>query len=217
MTGKFVVIEGIDGAGKTTQTKLLLNFLKKQKIKTSFYKFPQYSKNIYGQIIADFLSGKFGELEKVNPYLISLAYALDRSTVRDKLNEEKRQGKIIITDRYSASNKAYQASRLKPSEQKKFIDWLEELDHKVNQNPKADLVILLDMPVKESLKLIDDRKKDLLEKKEILEKTRKIYLKLAKQDNRWEIINCIDQKGKLKSKNKIHEEIVETLKKKYII
>lgn len=214
MMGKFIVFEGIDGSGKTTQTKLLLDFFRKQKIKSSFYKFPQYSKNIYGQLIADFLAGKLGRLEEVSPYLISLAYALDRSTVGDKINQEKKSGKIVVTDRYSASNKAYQASRLPKVEQGKFIHWLDELDYKVNQNPKEDLVVLLDMPINEALNLITDRKKDLLEKRELLEETRGVYLKLSKNSKNWLVINCIDENGKLKGKNKIHEEVISVLKAK---
>lgn len=214
---QFIVIEGIDGAGKSTQTELLLKFFKKQKRKTSYYKFPQYQKNVYGRLIADFLAGKLGSLDKVNPYLISLAYALDRASVRDQILKDKKSGKLIVVDRYSASNKAYQAPRLNKAEQERFISWLDDLDYKVNHNVAEDLNILLDIPVHKALELINERKKDLLEKESQLEETRKIYLKLAKEKKRWIVINCLDNKGQLKTKPEIHKEIVEILSQKNII
>ncbi|HSX58349.1 MAG TPA: dTMP kinase [Candidatus Saccharimonadales bacterium] len=218
MQGKIIDFEGIDGTGKSTQAKLLLNYLTKIKKKHSFYKFPQYKKTAFGKMVKDFLSGKLGELKHSNPYLISLPYAFDRQTVADNIRQEKAEGKIVVFDRYAYSTTAHQASRLPESKQKEFIDWQFNLEYKVNQLPKEDVVILLEMPVEESLRLISGRKRDLLEQKTLQEKTRKIYLKLAKKNpHHWLIINCIDPKGKLKSKNKIHQEIVELLKGRKLI
>lgn len=217
MHGRIIDFEGIDGSGKTTQTALLLKFLKKKQIQTQFYKFPQYKKTIYGKLVADFLAGKLGSLKEVNPYLISLAYGLDRATVADKIRLERKSGKLVVFDRYVSSTKAHQASRMSKTEAGKFLDWLDNFEYKVNKMPKEDLVILLDMPVKNSFELIDDRKKDLLEQKDLQEKTRQIYLKLAKGNKHWLVIDCVDGAGNLKSRSSIHQEIVAVLSQKNII
>ncbi len=217
MKGQIIVFEGIDGSGKSTQTDLLLTYLKKRKISTKYYKFPQYKKTIYGRMVGDFLSGKLGSLENINPYLISLPYALDRASVADQIKREKAAGNILVFDRYVASTKGHQASRLNGVEQKQFLEWQDKLEYGINKMPKEDLVFLLDLPVKNSLELIDNRQKDLLEQKELQEKTRQIYLSLAQENpKRWVLIDCLEN-GKLKSKNQIHQEIVEIMQQRKLI
>ncbi len=220
MHGKIIDFEGIDGTGKSTQVKLLMNYLTENKKKFSYYKFPQYQKTFHGKTITKFLRGEFGTISDVSPYLISLAYAMDRVTVKEELFDDLNDGKIIICDRYAPSNKAHQAAKMIEPKRDDFLNWLDELDYKVNKMPREDYVILMDMPVSESFNLLKKipRKKDIHETEQpYMEEARKVYLKMASKDKNWLLINCIDDKGKLKSKNKIHEEIVETLKKKAII
>jgi len=76
--GKLIVIEGTDGSGKATQSKLLLDYLKKQKISHAYFDFPQYHKSFFGRFIGKFLRGELGDAGNLNPYLISLPYAVDR-------------------------------------------------------------------------------------------------------------------------------------------
>lgn len=220
MHGKIIDFEGIDGTGKSTQVELLINFLTKNKKKFSYYKFPQYQKTFHGKTITKFLRGEFGTIGEVSPYLISLAYAMDRVTVKEQLFDELNDGKIIICDRYAPSNKAHQAAKMIEPKRAEFLSWLDELDYKVNKMPREDYVILLDMPVRESFKLLQKipRKKDIHEtEKSYMEEARKVYLKMAKGNKHWMVINCVDENGKLKSKNKIHELIVESLHEKKIL
>lgn len=220
MHGKIIDFEGIDGTGKSTQVKLLLNYLAKNKIATSYYKFPQYQKTFHGKTITKFLRGEFGTISEVSPYLISLVYAMDRVMVKEELFDDLNEGRIIICDRYAPSNKAHQAAKMIEPKRNEFLAWLDELDYKVNKMPREDYVILLDMPVGESFKLLKKipRKKDIHETETVyMEEARKVYLKMAGRDKNWLVINCVDEKGKLKSKNKIHEQIISVLKSKSII
>lgn len=209
--GKLIVLEGIDGSGKSTQTDLLLKYLSKRKIKNSYYKFPQYKKTYYGKLILDFLNGKFGTSSQVPSELISLAYSLDRVEVKDKINQELSEGTIVVIDRYVGSSKAHQASRVEKNKVKQFLNWLDNYEYKVNKVPREDLVILLDIPIEQSFKLMSLRKKDLMEQQDLQETSRQIYLDLSRANKHWVVINCVDLEGKLKSKEKIHQEILQIL------
>ncbi len=221
MHGKILDFEGGDGTGKSTQVKLLSNYLAKNKKKFSYYKFPQYQATFHGKTITKFLRGEFGAINDVSPYLISLAYAMDRTTVKERIFDDMNSGLLVICDRYAPSNKAHQAAKLIEPKRKEFLKWLDELDYKVNKMPREDFVILLDMPVDTSIKLLQriPRKKDIHETEKVyMEEARKVYLGLAKADPKhWIVINCVDHKGKLKSKNQTHKEIVEVLKIRKLI
>lgn len=220
MHGKIIDFEGIDGTGKSTQVEFLIKYLQKEKIKYSFYKFPQYQATFHGKTITRFLRGEFGTISDVSPYLISLAYAMDRVTVKETLFDDLNDGKIIVCDRYAPSNKAHQAAKMIEPKRADFLKWLDELDYKVNKMPREDYVVLLDMPVSESFKLLKKipRKKDIHETEAAyMEEARKVYLKMAKSDKHWLAINCLDKNNKLKKKEIINQEIVKTLRNKGIL
>ena len=221
MRGKIIDFEGIDGTGKSTQVKLLRSYLIRKKKKFSQYKFPQYQATFHGRTITKFLRGEFGAINDVSPYLISLAYAMDRVTVKEAIFDDMNDGKLVICDRYAPSNKAHQAAKLIEPKRREFLRWLDELDYKVNKMPREDYVILLDMPVKSAFQLLKSipRKKDIHESEQpYLEEARKVYLKLARSDRRhWIVINCVDSGGKLRSKGDIHQEIMSSLEKRKLI
>jgi dTMP kinase len=220
MHGRIIDFEGIDGTGKSTQVKLLMNHLTRVKKKHSYYKFPQYQKTFHGKTITKFLRGEFGTISDVSPYLISLAYAMDRVTVKEELFDDLNDGKLIICDRYAPSNKAHQAAKMIEPKRADFLRWLDELDYKVNKMPREDYVVLLDMPVEASFKLLKKipRKKDIHETEQpYMEEARKVYLRMARGNKHWIVVNCIDSKGNLKSKSEIHKEVVEKLSQKNII
>lgn len=216
--GRLIVFEGIDGSGKATQAKLLLASLKKQGYKTEYIDFPRYHDSFHGKVVGRYLTGEFGKLTEVNPYLASLAYALDRLTAKDELKRFLAQGKIVIANRYVSSNMAYQAARLKKSQRKAFLRWLSEMEYKVHALPKEDLVIFLHLPVEVGQKLVDKRgERDLYEANlAYLKEVEKMYLALGRGRD-WVKIECVSRAGKLKTKAEINKSVAGLLKKRGLL
>ncbi len=217
--GNLIVIEGSDGIGKTTQLELLEKYLLEQELSVETIDFPRYRDSFHGRTIRRYLDGEFGELDKVSPYLISLAYSLDRATARNDIRAWLREGKIVLANRYAPSNMAHQAAKLPEKERDKFVAWDHELEYKVNKIPKEDLVIFLYVPVRVTQKLIKQRggKLDLHERNlDFLTESERMYLKLARKFKHWIVVNCVNEKGGLRSKEDIHREVTQILKKKKI-
>lgn len=145
--GKLIVIEGSDGSGKTTQASLLKAYLEKESFSVETIDFPRYKESFHGKTIEKYLKGEFGKLDSVSPYLISLAYSLDRATAKREMNAWLRAGKIILANRYATSNMAHQSAKLPENKREDFLKWLLELEYKVNKIPKEDIVIYLHVPV----------------------------------------------------------------------
>ncbi len=188
-----IVIEGGDQAGKLTQSTLLEKALKKRKIKTKVFHFPDYKTPI-GKEIKKYLDGK----RKFPPQVIHCLLAANRW---EKLNEilvAQEKNSVLIMNRYYHSNLVYGiANGMKQK-------WLDNLDAGL---PKGDLVILLDVTQKESFRRQKTHRDKFEKNEEFLRKISKIYKKIAKKKH-WEIINAS------KSKQEIHEEILKRLSKK---
>ncbi len=225
--GKLIVIEGIDSSGKTTQLNLLKDFFKQNSVPFKTVDFPRYE-SFFGAMIARFLRGEYGLLDEVNPYIISVIYALDRKDAKEEIEKWLDTGFIVISNRYATSNMAHQAGRLSQSKRDDFVKWDEELEYKVNKIPREDIVIFLDMPVKQSKKLMENKsraqvyrqgkKKDMVEKDETyLKNSEQTYKWLAQQFKHWVRVECVDVTGKLFSKQEIHTEIKKILAKKRIV
>lgn len=216
MKGKFIVIEGIDGSGKTTQTKLLIKFLKKQGHKIKTIHFPQHGQEVFGKLVDAYLNNEFGQATKLDYRLASTLYALDRLEASKKIKKWIKQGNWVILDRYTESNFGHQAGKINNKKQRlKTIKWLHDLDYKVLQNPKPNLVLFLDVPVhfartliKKMGKVQDGHEND----KKYLKNSRQAYLEAAKYFKYWQTIKCVSA-NKLLPKNKIHDNICKTIKK----
>ena len=196
-----IVIEGGDQAGKLTQSILLEKALKKRKIKTKLFHFPDYETPI-GKEIRKYLDGK----RKFLPQVIHCLLAANRWEKLDTILAAEEKNSVLIMNRYYHSNLVYGlANGLKQK-------WLESLDEGL---PKADLVILLDVTQKESFSRIPRNKiggkkmkRDKFEKnQEFSRKISKTYKIIAKK-KRWKIIDAT------KSKTEVHEEILKTFSKK---
>lgn len=217
--GKLIVIDGTDGSGKATQCRLLIKALKKTGFKVKFIDFPRYATSFHGRIVGRFLKGEFGNPSEINPYLASMAYALDRLTARREINGWLEAGNLVVCNRYTSASLAHQTARMPQAKRKQFLDWLYEMEYKKHKIPKEDLVVFLHVPVKTSQKLLKKRGEidladvDLKHQQEAL----KMYLYLTKKFQHWVKIDCVDQKGKLKSVRGIHQLILAALKKRKII
>ena len=196
-----IVIEGGDQAGKLTQSALLEKALKKQKIKTKIFHFPDYETPI-GKEIRKYLDGK----RKFTPQVIHCLLAANRWEKLDAILAAEEKNSVLIMNRYYHSNLVYGlANGLKQR-------WLESLDEGL---PKADLVILLDVTQKESFSRTPRNKiggkvmkRDRFEKnKEFSTNISNLYRIVAKK-KRWKIINAN------KSKIEVHEEILKIFSKK---
>lgn len=216
--GKLIVIEGTDGSGKSTQLKLLKSYLSKSNIPVETISFPRYKKSFHGKTVAKYLRGEFGAMDSVSPYLVSLAYAMDRATAKWEMNKWLREGKVILADRYATSNLAHQAAKLPEKERDKFLKWDFELEYIVNKLPREDIVIYFHIPTDEAKVRIAKRgKEDVHERDfEYLVEVGKMYQKLNKRYKHWVKINS-EKSGKLRSKGNIHKEVVKVLQKNKII
>lgn len=188
-----IVIEGSDQAGKKTQSDLLAKALRKNKIKTKVFSFPDYTTPL-GKEINGFLHGK----RKFPPQVIHCLLAANRWEKESEIKKAESQNSVLIMNRYYQSNLVYGiANNLS-------LKWLEGLDQGL---PKADLVIVLDVSQKESF----SRKKsnrDRFEKNTVfLQKISKIYRNLAKKFG-WHVINASQ------SKESVHNDIMRVLSKK---
>jgi dTMP kinase len=219
-TGKLLVIDGADGAGKATQTEMLRKYLRKNKIKNKYISFPRYKTSFHGDVSARFLKGEFGGNRDVSPYLASLSFALDRLTARDDIVEWLEEGNLVVSDRYTSAN-AHQASKMPKKQQKDFIKWLYDMEYKEHKLPKEDIVLFLHVPAEVSQKLLnnksrkdnkDEAEKDFKHQQESIA----MYKHFAKKYKHWVVVECVED-GKLLSKTKIHNKILEVLREKKII
>lgn len=155
--GKFIVIDGTDGSGKATQTKLLVAKLEQNNYPVKMIDFPQYGQKSAG-LVEEYLNGKFGQALEVGPYRASIFYACDRYAAAPQINEWLAQGNIVISNRYVSSNMGHQAGKIKDeAERDKFLDWLFHLEFNIFEIPKPDLNILLYLPPEIGQTLVDKK------------------------------------------------------------
>ena len=218
---KLIVIEGTDGSGKETQTKLLCEKLEKEGYKVKKITFPNYESESSGPVKM-YLAGKFGNnAMEVNPYPISTMYAIDRyaSFKEDWEKDYNNENTIVIADRYTTSNMLHQGTKLEGEEQHKYIEWLKDLEYKKMNLPEPMVVFFLDMPTKcaESLrksrlnKITGEEKKDIHEKD--IKYMERVYNKgkIIALNEEWEMISCTGSQG-IKTIEEINEEILKKLK-----
>ena len=224
--GKLIVIDGIDGSGKSTQIDLLIKHLRKDGHKVKLIDFPEYYSNFFGKFIGHCLSEQYYNFVKVHPKIASVLYAADRFESKGKIEKFLKEGNIVIADRYETTNQIHQGGKISNTKKRQaFIEWLAEMEYGVFKIPKPNNVFYLSLPLSVSLKLIKERdqkntrsylgkkKKDLVEKDiEYLENSRKSALWLAKTQKGWVKIDCASN-GDILSRENIHDMIYEKVKK----
>ena len=227
---KFIVIEGLDGSGKSTQLKKLRSYLEENKINYEYLHFPRTDSRIYGDLVARFLRGELGDINTVNPYLIALIYAGDRNDAKELIHQWLSEKKLVIVDRYVYSNIAFQCAKLKEeAEIEKLSDWILDLEYNYFKIPKPDLSIFLNVPFEFTRKNLteqregDDRdylngKEDIHEKDiDFQNKVRNVYLREVKKDKNLKIIDCATEKGGMSDPSVIFNRIIDLLKSEEII
>lgn len=156
--GKLIVLEGIDGSGKSSQYRRLCARMENKNIDYNHIVFPRYDKDS-SALIRMYLSGQFGSHPgDVNPYAASTFYAVDRfASYREEWGKIYENGGLILSDRYTTSNAVHQGSKLPEDELPEFFDWLYDLEYGKMGLPKPDMVIYLDVDVKTALSRMSRR------------------------------------------------------------
>lgn len=221
MKGKLIVIEAGDGSGKATQTKLLFDKLASYNYKVKKVEFPDYQSDS-SALIKMYLNGEFGDNPNdVNPYAASTFYAADRYASYKRVWEGFYQsGGIILADRYTTSNMVHQAAKIMNSvERDEYLKWLWDLEFVKFKLPVPDCVIFLDMHPEYSQILMKNRSNKFGDPEKDIHERNYDYLVQSynnatqiKVSYGWAMVNCVHN-GELKSKEEIHKEIFEIVKK----
>ena len=220
----FIVIEGLDGSGKSTQIQNLKNRLDLNKTPYFYLHFPRTNAPVFGSLISRFLRGEFGSIDNVNPYLVSLIYAGDRMDASNEIRKKLERKKLVIVDRYVLSNIAYQCAKVPDQQdQLKLRDWILHLEYEYYKIPKPDLNIFLDVPFRFTQEKLTgtrngadrgylDGNHDIHEENlNFQQKVRKNYLTQALTDPSLKIINCNDSEGSMLSPGEIFEKLMNLL------
>lgn len=212
--GRLIVIDGIDGSGKTTQVELLKEYLASQGLALEVISFPRYGENVYAELVSRYLVGEFGGIGEINPYFLALAFAGDRALSGPQIKEWLEDGKLVVANRYVSASKAHLGASLPDEKRQEFFYWLDQLEYETNRIPKEDLTILLNVDPQVGQKNVaggdqPDIHEDSLRH---LEEASKIYLFLAKSEANWYVVDCM--KGeKMKSPEDIYRDIQNILEK----
>jgi len=227
---KLLVVEGLDGAGKSTQIRLLKSFFSKRGHSCEYLHFPRTNTPYFGELIARFLRGEFGALNEVDPWLVAMLYAGDRKDAAGLISGWLNKGKIVLLDRYTYSNIAYQCAKLDNSgDRKKLMKWILDLEFKHFGIPLPDLNIFLDVPFSFTEKKLSSARsgqdrdylngtKDIHEESLAFQKkVREIYIEVAEISEQLSVVNCSDNYGNILTPQVIFERILEIINERKLI
>jgi dTMP kinase len=221
-----IVLEGLDGAGKSTQVRLLQDMLLQRGAEFEYLHFPRFDAPVYGDMIARFLRGEFGELESVDPYIVALLFAGDRADAGPMIERWLGEGKFVILDRYVNSNIAFQCAKCgDKARQQELKRWILDTEFEKFAIPRPDMSLFLDVPFEFTSKKLsgarqgEDREylqggRDIHEESlDFQRKVRGIYMELAEEDDRMHVIDCSDEAGAMCRPETIFAKIENKLNK----
>ena len=221
----FIVLEGLDGAGKSTQIKLLRQMVEASGRECEYLHFPRFDAPIYGDMIARFLRGEFGSVEQVNPYLVALLYAGDRADAAQQINKWLSEGKCVIVDRYVYSNVGYQCAKVESAEERERLkEWILHTEFEEFMIPRPTLSLFLDVPFGfteaklTSQREGDDRNylggaQDIHEKSlDLQRKVREVYLEAAAKEADFRVVDCSNEEGGMALPEEIFARVAEQIK-----
>lgn len=232
-----IVLEGLDGAGKSTQVKLLKEYLVSKGVNLRYLHFPRYDAPLYGDLIGKYLRGDLGSIDQVHPQIVALLFALDRMDASSTIKEWLAAGDCVLLDRYVYSNIAYQCSKIMMQPQFGDMDsrrklagelrnWIFDTEYNKYGIPKPDLNLFLDVPIsfvdsklKESRSGDDDR--DYLNGKEDIHEAdiqfqiqvREMYLEQTMADEGFVRVHCEDDRGNMLPPDAIFSNISNQVEK----
>lgn len=221
-----IVIEGLDGAGKSTQVRKMRDYLGRVCPRLEYIHFPRYDAPVYGGLISKFLRGDFGEIDKVHPQLVALLFAEDRHGAAPQMRRTLENGGTVLLDRYVYSNIAYQCAKLPDAgAAEELREWILRTEYGQFDLPRPDLNIFLDVPisfVRESLARqragndrdylqggLDIHEADIA----FQQRVRDMYLKLAESDPSFEVVDCSGRDGSMLPPDEIFSKLLSVYEK----
>ena len=220
----FIVLEGLDGAGKSTQIKKLRDMFAERGLQTEYLHFPRFDAPVYGELIARFLRGELGSVEQVDPYIVALLYAGDRADAASMIAEWQSQGKVVIVDRYLYSNIGYQCAKIaNEAERERLRNWIFDLEYGYNAIPRPDLSLFLDVPFCFTERKLTEQREgddraylnganDIHESSlDLQQRVREVYLASAATDPTFRVVDCSDENGGMASPDAIFARIERCL------
>lgn len=220
--GKIIAFEGLDCSFKETQSFMLDHKLKSMGYNTTLISFPRYD-TASGGIIFHLLRGGYGDINNLSPQLIGDCYSIDRALswykdIKDKYDN----GSIIIFDRWMYSN-IYNATR--SCRESENSDELRSVmmsyivkEHNVYKLPLPDITLHMDMPIETTIKLLTEKKNkdanelDLGFLTDVFRMSNFFYNEVMKDNPTIAHIRCVDDKGKILSREDIHDNIMDNIK-----
>lgn len=216
----FIVLEGVDGSGKSTQIANLQRLFAEQGIPTEYLHFPRFDAPYFGDLIARFLRGELGSVEQVDPYIVAMLYAGDRRDAAEMIRGWIAEGRVVICDRYVYSNIGYQCAKVAEKEERERLrEWILSLEYDYFKIPRPDVSLFLDVPFAfTERKLLqeqregDDRaylhgKKDIHEQSMDLQRqVRQVYIDAAQYDEAMHVVDC-SHEGEMASPEEIFGRI----------
>lgn len=216
----FIVLEGLDGAGKSTQIRMLREMLSARGIDSEYVHFPRFDAPVYGELIARFLRGELGGVEQVDPYIVALLFAGDRADMAPKIRAWEQEGKVVIVDRYVYSNIGYQCAKIADAEGRAALHrWILDTEYGYFGIPRPDISLFLDVPFAFTVNSLtqtragEDRSylngaTDIHESSLSLQQmVREVYLEAAKSDETLAVIDCGNADGEMDTPQGIFSKI----------
>ena len=223
MPGTLIVLDGADGAGKATQTRLLVDRLSAEGYVVHTLDFPQYTQNHFGRLLRECLDGKRGDFIATDPRIASTLYAADRYESSATIREWLEAGAVVILDRYVSSNMLHQGAKIFDEEElSNFLTWLDAMEHGIFAIPRPDVIVYLDVPfaVRKKLKAeavaagkhgtevkVDQAEANDQHQQDSEENAKR----LVALHNEWRTVVCVDGETLL-TREAIHEQVYETVK-----
>ena len=216
MSGKLIVLEGLDGSGKATQAKLLADALRQKGCRACKISFPNYESDSSAPVKM-YLAGEFGKNPgDVNAYAASTFFAVDRyAGMKQNWGSFYDTGGILIADRYTTSNAVHQCCKLAHDCWDAYLDWLFYFEYELLGLPAPDLVLYLRVPVSVNEKLMTERYHGDEQKKDIHERDTEYLLQAhaaadyCAQKYGWHVVECTEN-GALRSIDAIGTDVLKT-------
>ena len=227
---KVIVIEGLDGAGKSTQISLLKEWFAERNLHCRYIHFPRTGSPWFGELIARFLRGEFGDIGSVDPYLVAMLYAGDRKDASAMIETWLDEKYFVILDRYTYSNIAYQCAKLNSKDEvMKLREWILKLEFEHFGIPRPDINIFLDVPFRFTEEKLKDNRQgedrsylmgsaDIHESSlDFQQRVREVYLDVAAGDESLQAIKCYNSENEMLKPDDIFRLIKEKLMEKNIL